>query len=104
MELTLPRRADADEAVWLQVRAGALPPGAEISVGTADGELLGTVSPFGVQQGRDAGTYTIPVPEDAIEDGRVQLHLEVQERGGTVRPPLPGEVENLSLIFVPVTR
>jgi hypothetical protein len=82
----------------------ALPPGAEISVGTADGELLGPVSPFGVQQGRDAGTYTISVPEGAIEDGRVQLQLEVQERGGTVRPPLPGEVENLSLIFVPVTR
>jgi hypothetical protein len=102
VELTLPRAAAADEAVWLQVRAGALPRGTEIQVSTGDGVLLGTVSPFGTPRGQSA-TYTIPLPKTAVRDGRVRLRFEVHEVGAPARPPRPGEVENVSLIYVPIS-
>ena len=102
VELTLPRAAAADEAVWLQVRAGALPRGTEIQVSTSDGVLLGTVSPFGGPRGHGA-TYTIPLPKTAVRDGRVRLRFEVHEAGAPARPPRPGEVESVSLIYVPVS-
>jgi hypothetical protein len=103
IELTLPRPVGPDEAVWLQVRTGALA-GAEIHVRTSDGELLGTVSPFGGRRDQGGVTYTIPVPKAAIRDGRIRLRLDVHAPDGPARAPRPGEVEDVTLIYVPVTR
>ena len=103
-ELTLPRRAAADEAVWAQVRVGVLPRGAEVVVGTADGERIGSVSPFGFRSAQQGASYTIPLPAGAIVDGRVQLRLQVTQAGAAARAPASGEVEGVRLIFVPVTK
>ena len=102
VELTLPRPAAHDEAVWIQVRAGALEPGTEIQVRTADGVPVGSVSPFGGPRNQGA-TYTIPLPRTAIRDGRVRLRLDVHATGTPARPPRRGEVEDVTLIYVPVT-
>ena len=105
IELRLARPTTAREAVWIQVRAGALPRGTEIRVSTTEGILLGTVSPFGGPQGPDAVTYTIPLPRAAIVDERVQLRLQVDEPGpgASARAPRPGEVESVNLIYIPIT-
>ena len=104
IELTLPRPATSEEAVWVQVRARMLPRGTEIRVSTSDGTLLGTVSPYGAaSHDRQATTYTIPLPENAIVDGRVQLRLEVDEPGQPPRAPRPVEVESVNLIYVPIS-
>lgn len=103
-ELMLPRRAAADEAVWAQVRVGALPRGAEVTVETADGARLGSVSPFGLRSAQQGASYTIPLPAGAIVDGRVQLRLQVTQASAAARAPTPSEVEGVSLIFVPVTK
>lgn len=103
IELGLGRPATSREAVWIQVHAGALPRGTEIRVSTSEGVLLGTVSPFGGPQGSEAVTYTIPLPQTAIVNNRVQLRLEVDEPGAPVRAPRPGEVESVNLIYVPIS-
>jgi hypothetical protein len=104
IELTLPRDAAADEAVWLQVHAGVLPHGADILISTDDGTLVGTVSPLTVPFGQDAGTYTVPLPDTAIANGRVLLHLAVEVPGASARAPRSGEVQSVELMYVPITR
>ncbi len=103
IELELERPAAPQEAVWIQVHAGALPRGVEIRVSTRDGTLLGTVSSFGTPRGSEIVTYAIPLPETAIVNNRVQLRLEVDEPGAPVRAPRPGEVESVNLVYIPIS-
>jgi hypothetical protein len=103
VELALTRPAAAHEAVWLEVRVGALARGGQLRVLTAAGELVGTVSPFGAVARSQGGTYTFPLPKAAVVDGRVQLCLEAEAPGAAARAPRPGEVEAVTLIYVPVS-
>jgi hypothetical protein len=73
--LALPHPLRAGERAWLEIHVGPLSRGARIEVETASGKLLGVISPFGVRSGNEAGTYTVPVPADAISDDRVCIRL-----------------------------
>jgi hypothetical protein len=102
--LALPRPPAPGETVILRVTTGALPRGARVVVRLTDGEVLGAVSPFGVLPGRKAGPSMIPLPEKAMANGKVQLVLEVEEKGQPPgRAPTRKEVEAVDLVFVPVT-
>ena len=94
--LTLPRALRAGETAWIEVRVGAIGR-REVDVTTASGERLGTISPFGVRSGRDAGTYTLPLPANAISDGRVALRLSISQPGGASRTPSASEVRSVKL-------
>jgi hypothetical protein len=102
--LTLPRPPAAQEAVWLSVRVGVLQRGARVLVLSDEGALLGAISPFAIPPGKEAGTYTIPLPENSVRDGRVVVRLVVEEREHATRPATGGEVEDVGLVYVPVTR
>ena len=102
--LTLPRAPAAQEAVWLSVRVGVLERGVRILVLSDDGTLLGAISPFAISPGKEAGTYTIPLPENAVSQGRVAVRLVVEDREHVTRPATGGEVEDVGLVYVPVTR
>ncbi len=105
MSLTLevPRLPAANEVVWARIEVGALPPGARLVVRTTDGGIAGTVAPFG-PVGREGGVYTIPLPQEAIADGKVTLILGVlEDLASEARPPLEGEVGSVELILVQVT-
>ena len=103
VELALPRPIASDEALLLQISAGPLPSGAEISVTGSDGELLGTVSPFGVRRGQGSAAYSIPIAQTALRDGRISLRLELREPGAPARAPTQAEVQDLSLEIMKVT-
>ena len=101
--LAVPRAPAAQEAVWLSVRVGVLPRGLRILVLSDDGQLLGVISPFAIVPGKETGTYTIPLPDNAVHQGHVTVRLLVEERGVT-RSPTGSEVEDVGLVYVPVTR
>ena len=102
--LTLPRPPAAQEAVWLSVRVGVLQRGARVLVLSDEGTLLGAISPFAILPGKEAGTYTIPLPENSVRDGRVVVRLVVEDREHPTRPATGSEVEDVGLVYVPVTR
>jgi hypothetical protein len=104
VELTLPRAPADDEAVWLQIQAGALARGAVIRVSGSDGELLGSVAPYGSARGAPSATYLVPLPKTAIVNGRIRVRLTVEQPGKPSREPHAEEVQNVVPVYVPVTK
>lgn len=99
MTLALPRPLQAGETVWIEVQVGPIARGREIDVMTTSGQMLGTISPFGVRPGQDAGTYTLPVPRDAVRDGRLSLRLTISQVGKEPRAVTKREVRGVKLVI-----
>jgi hypothetical protein len=104
MTLDLPRPLAAGETAFIEVQVGPIGRGRTIEVTSASGQPLGVVSPFGVRTGQDAGTYPLPVPQDAIRDGRLSIRLTISQPGGTSRAPSAGEVRGVKLGVGPAPR
>jgi hypothetical protein len=102
--LVLSHALSADETAWLEVQVGAIERGEEIRIVTTSGRPLGVISPFGIRQGHQAGTYAVPLPTDAIEGGRVSLRLSLDEYGHAQRAPSVEEVESVRLKISRTTR
>lgn len=98
MTLDLPHKLRKGETAWLLVKVGAIDH-AEIQLMTQDGHPLGTISPYGARTGQAAGTYTVPVPADALADGRLALRMAVMESGQAQRAPTTDEVRSLRLLI-----
>ncbi|HEY6972355.1 MAG TPA: hypothetical protein VJA94_24300 [Candidatus Angelobacter sp.] len=76
--LTLPHALRSGERAWLEIQVGTISRGAEIVVKTTSGRLLGVISPYGVRSGAPAGTYTVPVPPEAISKGQVSVQISIR--------------------------
>jgi hypothetical protein len=97
IRLVVPRPLRTGETVRIEVQVGPIGRGQEIDVTTASGQELGVISPFGVRLGQDAGTYTLPVPPDAIRDGSVSVRLTITQFSGPPRAPTAQEVRGVKL-------
>jgi hypothetical protein len=104
MTLVLPRALRAGEIASIEVRVGTIGRGQEIDVTTASGRELGVISPLGVRAGQDGGTYTLPVPQDAIREGRVFVRLTITRSGAPPRAPTAQEVPSVKLTVSGVSR
>lgn len=104
LTLDLPRAPAADEAIYLRLTVGVLPPHARLVVRDANQEILGTVAPYGLGQDKKAGTHIIPVPIRAVINSKVSLLLEIHEQNGTVRAPGQEEVDGATLVLRQITR
>jgi hypothetical protein len=102
--LVLPHPLRAGEIAWIEVQVGPIGRGQEINVTTASGQELGAISPFGVRMGQDAGRYTLPVPGDAIRNGRVSIRLTITQFGAPPRAPTTQEVRSVKLTVAGVSR
>jgi hypothetical protein len=102
--LELPRPLAAGETAFIEVQVGPIGRGRTIEVTTASGQPLGVVSPFGARSGQDAGTYPLPVPNDALRDGRLSIRLAISQPGGAPRPPTEDEVRSVRLGVGPAPR
>lgn len=98
MTLVLPHALRKGETAWLLVKVGAIGRD-QIQLMTQDGRPLGTISPFGIRSGRPGGTYTVPVPAEALSDGRLRLRLSVMQSGRAPRAPTAKEVKSLRLLI-----
>jgi propanediol utilization protein len=85
---------------FLVVTLGALPSGGDVEITSTDGKMLGSLSPFAVRAGTEAGTYSVPLPAGVVHDGRVTVHLSVHG-GDTVRAPTADEVKSIRAEWVP---
>jgi hypothetical protein len=99
--LVLPHPLRAGETAWIEVKAGTLNRGAEIEITTTAGRSLGVISPFGIPPGQQAGTYTVPLPADAISDDRVSLRLTLNQHGRAQRAPTAKEVRSVRVKIMP---
>jgi hypothetical protein len=94
VNLALPHALREGETAWLLVTVGVIPRGAEIEITTPSGRLLGVISPYGIRSGNAAGTYTVPLPADAISGRRVRLLLML-DLSGKQRVPTAREVKKV---------
>ena len=103
-EIALPRTLAAGERVLLEVRVGTIGSGQEVVLRTADGRLIGTVSPHGIRPGHAAGTYVVPVPPEALphalRDGRLRLRILIERAGAAARPVRADEVPDIRAVVV----
>jgi hypothetical protein len=98
MTLVLPHALRKGETAWLLVKVGAIGRD-EIQLMTQDGRPLGTISQFGIRAGKSAGTYTVPIPAEALSNGRLALRLSVMQSGRAPRAPTAKEVKSLRLLI-----
>ena len=104
LTLALPRRPAVNEMLMVNLTVGRVSANTKIVIRTADGEIAGTIAPFGVKPGQKAGIYSIAVPAKAIADAKVTLKLElVDKQGQAVRAPTKAEIEDAKLAFSPVS-
>jgi hypothetical protein len=96
LTLALPHPLGTGQTAFITVQLGALAKGHVVNIATADGQPLGTISPFGARPGQDAGTYALPIPAAAIRDGRVMIRLTISDAGGP-RAPTAQEVRAVKL-------
>ena len=101
--LTLPRALHPGETAFAEVQLGLLARGLEIEVTTAAGRELGVISPHGMRAGQGAGTYTLPIPPDAIVEGRIALRLSLNQFGHA-RAPTAQEVKSVRVKITPAAR
>jgi hypothetical protein len=98
--LPLPHPIRAGETVFLELTIGAIERGAEIEITTPSGRSLGVVSPFAIRSGHPAGTYTVPLPSDAISGDRVSLRLSLDTHIRPQRAPTKQEVKSIRVKIV----
>jgi hypothetical protein len=94
MTLVLPHALRAGESASLLVTVGVIQHGAQIEITTPSGRFLGTVSPYGIRSGRVAGTYSVPLPAEAISGRRVSLLVSL-DANGKQRAPTMEEVRRV---------
>jgi hypothetical protein len=80
---------------WLQVQGRPDPPRPENRCHDRLGPGTWHISPFGVRSGQDAGTFTLPVPADAIRNGRLFVPLSITQFGAPPHTPTAEEVRSV---------
>jgi hypothetical protein len=96
--LTLPQPLHAGDTASIEVKLGVIGPGQEIEITTPGGRTLGVISPHGIRAGHAAGTYTLPVPADAICHGRVAVRLMITRSDAAPRMPNADEVRSVRVV------
>jgi hypothetical protein len=97
VNLVLPRNLNEGEGVAVELKLGVLERGDEVRVETMSGKLLGVISPYGIRSGNEAGTYTIPVPAEAISKNCVSLRIILDRHSRGKRTPTAQQVRSVKL-------
>lgn len=100
VNLVLPRSLNENEGVAVQLKLGVIERGAVIQVETISGKAIGTISPYGIRSGNEAGTYTMSVPIEEISNNRVSLRITLNYGRGK-RAPTTQELRSVKLSITP---
>ncbi len=102
--LPLPRTTGTPEELVARVSVGPLKKDLRIIVRIRNGEIAGTIAPYGAQARQSPAVYTIPIPANAAQGSDVLLLVEVEQKGAETRPPTAQEVLGIKLVYLPVTK
>jgi hypothetical protein len=99
ISLALPKTLEQTDSIWLRLQTGNLTKGSEIEIWNVEGRFLGVISPFGPasRDPRDTATYIVPIPREALKDGRLELRLIVNGPNNAERAPTKRDVRSLKL-------
>lgn len=97
--LPLPRPLQDGDTLTLAITVGPLRR-QRLTISTVQGQYLGSVVPFGVAANQAGGRYMIPVPIEAVHDGRLALRVRILS-GEVEREPEAGDIAALSLMVIP---
>ena len=101
VNLVLPRSLHEDEGLAVELKLGVLERGAAIKIETTSGRNLGTISPYGIRSGEEAGTYTVPVPPEVVSNNRVSLRIILDQHSRGKRAPTDQELRAIRLQITP---
>ena len=97
-----PERPPTDaEALWLEVRIGALPAASTLVIRDEEGETIGAVSPYGKTIREAGGNHLVPLPASMQGDDKITLQVELALPDHEARPPTAEELAELQLVYVP---
>jgi hypothetical protein len=99
--LKVPSGVPQGGSAWLEVALGLVERGAEVEVTTAAGRTIGVISPYAIQPGHEAGTYTVPLPPDAISHDHISLLIWLRRDGKPPRAPKMSEVKSVRISITP---
>jgi hypothetical protein len=97
--LTLPHAPKPGERAFLEVELGALPSGHEVEVSSDTGRRLGVISPHAIRPGRSAGTYTLPLPADAVRGASLHVRIRITRADAAPREASADEVRGVRVIL-----
>lgn len=107
--VTVPLPIDIRSAdrLALLISVGPLPRGAQITISSDDGAVLGVVSPFGPQASAAGAVYSIPLPQAvagrARRSGGVSLRLRLYAPGRPSAVPTAVQVSGVRLVRLPTS-
>jgi hypothetical protein len=99
VSLKLPKSAAQNETIWLELKVGVLTRGTAIEIRTAEGRLLGVISPYGAKF-RDADAvsiYAVPVPREVVDKGQLAVRLIVTGPNHLQRTPTKRDIRSVRL-------
>jgi hypothetical protein len=103
-ELLAPRDPGPNEAVRVKVDTGPLPFGARLVVKTEQGDVIGSITSYGVPGPNDSRSESFPVQSRNVVNKRLRLQVLVEAPGEMTRVATPDEVRGLDVMIVPRNR
>ena len=100
-ELLAPRDPGPNEAVRVKVDTGPLPFGARLVVKTEQGDVVGSITSYGVPGPNDTRSETFPVQSRNLINKRLRLQVLVEAPGAMTRAATPDEIRELDVMIVP---
>jgi len=104
VNLVLARSLNEDEGLAVELTLGVLERGDRIRVQTASGKMLGVISTYGIRSGEEAGTYTVPIPAEAVSNNCVSLRITLLYNRNKQRAPTDQELRSVKLQITPRRR
>jgi hypothetical protein len=103
-ELLAPRDPGPNEAVRVKVDTGPLPFGARLVVKTEQGDVIGSITSYGVPGPNDSRSESFPVQSRNVVNKRLRLQVLVEAPGAMTRVATPEEIRGLDVMIVPRNR
>lgn len=98
--LTVPA-ASAGGHFALMIQVGELPMKASLEVYDEKGALLGSVSPFGAEERRSGGRYTLPLPGNLHSGMKMVVLCTLRLDADHWRRPSDTELQHAEIVAVP---